>query len=162
MTFVEAMNYYYYRSSLGELRWMQREDYSFGLSYHSMLCLNIIASTPDCTVSRLAEMLGITTPGITEKVNGLVRKGLVEKVQSERDRRVFLIKLRPDIQAMYESWDRVSENLETWLLEKYSKDEITLFSKILSDVADYESGEERENPCRQKSRSLKRRRSPRR
>ncbi|MDR1100212.1 MAG: MarR family winged helix-turn-helix transcriptional regulator [Treponema sp.] len=141
MTFTETMNYFYYRSSLGELRWMQREDYSFGLSYHSMLCLNIIASVPDCTVSRLAEMLGISTPGITEKVNGLVQKGLVEKTQSEKDRRVFLIKLKPEIKAMYESWDRVSEELETRLLEKYSKEEIALFSKILTDVADYAAGE---------------------
>ncbi|MDR1250271.1 MAG: MarR family winged helix-turn-helix transcriptional regulator [Treponema sp.] len=141
MTFVEAMNYFYYRSSLGELRWMQRENYSFGLSYHSMLCLNIIAGLPDCTVSRLAEMLGISTPGITEKVNGLVRKGLVEKTQSEKDRRVFLIKLKPEIKAVYESWDRISAELETRLLEKYSKEEIMLFSKILTDAADYESGE---------------------
>jgi DNA-binding MarR family transcriptional regulator len=141
MTFTEAMNYYYYRSSLGELRWMQREDYSFGLSYHSMLCLNIIASLPECTVSRLAEMLGISTPGITEKVNGLVRKGLVEKAQSEKDRRVFLIKLKPEVKAIYESWDRISGEMETRLLEKYSKEEIMLFSKILTDVADYAFGE---------------------
>jgi DNA-binding MarR family transcriptional regulator len=135
MNFAETMNYFYYRSSLNELRWMHREDFSFGLSYHSLLCLNIIASTPDCTVSRLAELLGITTPGITEKVNGLVRKGLVEKVQSEEDRRVFRLRLRPDVREMYKKWDRFSEMLETRLLKKYSEDEIALFSKILQDVA---------------------------
>ncbi|MDR0597567.1 MAG: MarR family transcriptional regulator, partial [Treponema sp.] len=89
MNFIETMNYFFYRSSLDELRWMQKEDHSFGLSYHSLLYLNVIAGAPDCTVSRLADMLGITTPGITEKVNGLVRKGLVEKTQSREDRRVF-------------------------------------------------------------------------
>lgn len=141
MNFVEAMNYFYYRSSLNELRWMHRENFSYGLSYHSLLCLNIIASTPDCTVSRLAGLLGITTPGITDKVNGLIRKGLVEKIQSDEDRRVFRLRLRPDVKAMYESWDRFSGKLEAWLLKKYSKKDITFFSEMLRDIADCEPGE---------------------
>jgi DNA-binding MarR family transcriptional regulator len=148
MNFIETMNYFFYRSSLGELRWMQREDHSFGLSYHSLLYLNIIASIPDCTVSRLADMLGITTPGITEKVNGLVQKGLVEKIQSEKDRRVFQLVLRPDVRDMYESWDRFSGELEARLLEKYPQEDIALFCRILRDIADYEpekKGGSREN-----------------
>ena len=144
MNFIETMNYFFYRSSLDELRWMQREDHSFGLSYHSLLYLNIIASTPDCTVSRLADMLGITTPGITEKVNGLVQKGLVEKTQSEEDRRIFRLTLRPDVKDMYESWDHFSGKLEGRLLEKYSKKAIALFCEILRDIADYDP-EEKEN-----------------
>jgi DNA-binding MarR family transcriptional regulator len=138
MNFVEAMSYFYYRASLNELRWMRREDFSFGLSYHSLLCLNIIACTPDCTVSRLAELLGISTPGITEKVNGLVRKGLVEKLRSQKDRRVVRLRLRPDVRATYEGWDRFSGELETRLAEKYSDEEIALFAKMLADIADYE------------------------
>jgi DNA-binding MarR family transcriptional regulator len=138
MNFVEAMNYFYYRTSLNELRWMQREDHSFGLSYHSLLYLNIIAGDPDCTVSRLADMLGITTPGVTEKVNGLVNKGLVEKAQSEADRRVFRLALRANVRDMYESWDRFSEDLGKRLLEKYTEGDIELFCAILRDIADYE------------------------
>jgi DNA-binding MarR family transcriptional regulator len=141
MNFVEVMNYFYYRSSLNELRWMNQESFSYGLSYHSLLCLNIIASTPDCTVSRLAELLGITTPGITDKVNGLVQRGLVEKIQSEEDRRVFWLRLRSDVKAMYESWDRFSGKLEAWLLKEYSEKDIALFSKMLRDIADYEPAE---------------------
>jgi DNA-binding MarR family transcriptional regulator len=138
MNFIETMDYFFYRSSLGELRWMQRRDHSFGLSYHSLLYLNIIASMPGCTVSRLADMLGITTPGITEKVNGLVRKGLVEKTQSEEDHRVFRLNLRPDVKDMYDDWDRFSGDMETWLLEKYSKEDMALFCRILRDIAEYE------------------------
>jgi DNA-binding MarR family transcriptional regulator len=142
MSFTETMNYFYYRSSLGELRMMQRGDHSFGLSYHSLLYLNIIAGIPNCTVSRLAEMLGITTPGITEKVNGLVRKGLVEKRQSEEDRRVFLLALKPEVKDVYESWDRFSGDLEKRLREKYAGEDIALFCKILRDIADYEPEQE--------------------
>ena len=142
MNFIETMNYFFYRSSLDELRWMQREDHSFGLSYHSLLYLNVIASVPDCTVSRLADMLGITTPGITEKVNGLVQKGLVEKTRSQEDRRVFRLALRPDVRDMYASWDHFSEKLEARLLEKYSKEDMALFCTILRDIADYDPDEE--------------------
>jgi DNA-binding MarR family transcriptional regulator len=86
-------------------------------------------------------MLGITTPGITEKVNGLVQKGLVEKTQSERDHRVFRLALKPDVKDIYESWDRFSGELEARLLEKYSKEDIALFCRILQDIADYEPEE---------------------
>jgi DNA-binding MarR family transcriptional regulator len=86
-------------------------------------------------------MLGITTPGITEKVNGLVQKGLVEKTQSERDHRVFRLTLKPDVRGIYESWDYFSGKLEARLLEKYSKEDIALFCRILRDIADYEPEE---------------------
>jgi DNA-binding MarR family transcriptional regulator len=138
MNFIEAMNYFYYRTSLNELRWMQREDHSFGLSYHSLLYLNIIAGEPHCTVSRLAERLGISTPGVTEKVNGLVQKGLVEKVQSETDHRVFHLALRADVRDRYESWDRFSGDLEKRLRETYTERDIELFCSMLRDIADYE------------------------
>jgi DNA-binding MarR family transcriptional regulator len=148
MNFITTMNYFYYRTSLNELRWMQGKDHTFGLSYHSLLYLNIIAGAPGCTVSGLADMLGITTPGVTEKVNGLVRKGLVEKAQSAEDRRVFRLKLRPDVEELYESFDRFSGELEERLREKYSPENIALFCEILRDIADYDpdgEGENREN-----------------
>jgi DNA-binding MarR family transcriptional regulator len=138
MSFIDAWNYFYCRTSLTELRWMHREDYPAGLSYHSMLYLNIIAVTPDCTVSALAEMLGISTPGVTEKVNSLVRKGLVEKVRDSGDRRVFRLRLKPEITAIYEGWSHFSGEMETWLLQKYSKKDIALFTRVLKDAADYE------------------------
>ncbi|MDR3334997.1 MAG: MarR family winged helix-turn-helix transcriptional regulator, partial [Treponema sp.] len=103
-SFITVWNYFYCRTSLNELRWIHLGDYSAGLSYHSMLYLNIIAATPDCTVSSLAKMLGVSTPGVTEKVNGLVRKGFVEKVQDSVDRRVFWLRLTPEIAAVYEGW----------------------------------------------------------
>jgi DNA-binding MarR family transcriptional regulator len=138
MSFISAWSYFYYRSSLIELRMMRRNDYSFGLSYHSMMYLNIIAVTPDCTVSGLAKMLGTSTPGVTAKVNDLVRKGLVEKVQDSADRRTFWLRLRPEIMAVYEDWGRASGDQEAWLLEKYSKDDIALFCRMLKDIADYD------------------------
>ncbi|MDR3170726.1 MAG: MarR family winged helix-turn-helix transcriptional regulator [Treponema sp.] len=138
MSFIAAWNYFYCRTSLNELRWMHREEFPAGLSYHDMLYMNIIAITPDCTVSGLAEMLGVSTPGVTEKVNGLVRKGLVEKVRDSVDRRVFRLCLKPEIAAVYESWGRFSGEMETQLLQKYSKNDLALFTRILKDAADYD------------------------
>jgi DNA-binding MarR family transcriptional regulator len=138
MSFIAAWNYFYCRTSLTELRWMHREDYPAELSYHNMLYLNIIAVTPDCTVSSLAEMLGISTPGVTEKVNSLVRKGLVEKVRDSVDRRVFRLRLKREMAAVYEGWSHFSGKMETQLLQKYSKDDLALFIRILKDAADYD------------------------
>ncbi|ADY57146.1 regulatory protein MarR [Syntrophobotulus glycolicus DSM 8271] len=136
MDFLGEMNYFYLRMSLNELRMMNRQDYSSGVSYHSMLCLNVIANTENCTISKLAEALQITKSGVTIKVNELVKKGLVEKVQSVRDKRIHYLKLNPNISAIYGMFDRIGQNMEETLRKKYTENELSLFSGMLHTIAD--------------------------
>jgi DNA-binding MarR family transcriptional regulator len=137
MDFREAMNYFYYRSSVSELRMMHKRDHTFGVSYHSLLFLNIIAHTEDCTVSKLAEILNITKSAVTIKVNELARRGYVEKKRSGADGRVFFITLSPDMSATYEMFERMTEDTESMLSREYSQEELRLFSEILGKIADY-------------------------
>lgn len=90
------------------------------------------------TISDLADYMRLSRPAVTQKVNELVKKGLVIKTQSEQDKRVFYLSLS----------DKVTENCRepkmNTVLEavdkKFSEDDKTIFAKILSFMADYVSG----------------------
>lgn len=138
MQFSDIMNYFYYRTSISELRAMHGGDYSPGLSYHSMLYLNIIAGMEDCTVSKLADVLKITRSGVTIKVSELVRRGFVEKKQSKTDGRIWIITLSPKMAEVYAMFNNQSIRVEASLREKYSDTEITLFGQMLREVAEFE------------------------
>lgn len=138
MSFVEAMNYFYYQSSINELRAMQGGDYSSGLSYNSMLYLNIIAGTENCTVSKLADILQITRSAVTIKVGELVRRGFVEKRQSGEDGRVWLLRLTPRLADIYAMFNRLSVKTEAELRRRHTEGEIQLFAQMLREIADFE------------------------
>jgi DNA-binding MarR family transcriptional regulator len=138
VTFVDSMNYFYYRNSINELRTLHGGDYSPELTYNSMLYLNIIAGTEDCTVSKLADMLLVSRSAVTIKVNELFKHGFVEKRQSSEDGRVWLIKLTPHLVDIYAMFHDLSAKTEAALLKKHTDSEMALFAQMLREVADFE------------------------
>lgn len=108
------------------------------LPYADILQLFIIRHKDKMTISELADYMRLSRPAVTQKVNELVKKGLVIKTQSEKDKRVFYLSLS----------DKVTENcrearMDTVLKavdKKFSEDDKAIFSKILNFMADYVSG----------------------
>lgn len=116
MTITDKMNSFYYHMSLYELQMMNGSDYFNGLSYNSLLYINVIEQLEDCTVSKLAQALHITKSAVTIKINELVRQKLVLKEQSSMDKRVYYLKLSPEIANIMGSmmrysrkWSQISE-----------------------------------------------------
>jgi DNA-binding MarR family transcriptional regulator len=136
MPFLDAMNYFYYRTSVDELRWLNGGDYN-GITYNSMLYLNVIAYTPDCTVSKLAEIVRITKPAVTIKVNELEKRGFVVKEQSSEDKRIFHLRLSSAMAEQYGMYSRLGEETEKMLCGKYSEKDVRLFSQMLRDAAEF-------------------------
>ena len=140
--FTEAMNYFYYRTSINELRWMNiGNEGGGGLTYNSLLYLNVIAYTPECTISKLAEIVRITKPAVTIKVNELVKRGCVVKERSAIDKRVYYLHLSPSMEELYGMFDRLGASTEKMLLSCYTVEDLELFSKMLRDIANYEPEE---------------------
>jgi DNA-binding MarR family transcriptional regulator len=136
--FPQIMDYLFYRGSIGELRMLNKDDYTRGISYHSMLYLNIIAYEQNCTVSKLAQNLNITTSAAVIKVGELVKNGLVEKIRSDDDKRIQYLRLTPQTAEIYGLYTRIGTLTYDALRERYSPDELALFNKILKEVAEYE------------------------
>lgn len=138
MSILNEINYFYYRMSMYELQMMNEADYYNGLSYNSLLYINVIEQMKDCTVSKLAETLNITKSAVTLKLNELVKQGTVIKVQSESDKRVFYIKLSPEMENTTGIYNELFEKIEKKLSKKYTKQQLELFEDILHTISGYE------------------------
>lgn len=136
MDFVEAFNRFYYAMSLKELRMMKDDGLCGGLTYNSLLYLNVVACTPQCTVSKLAARLQLTKPAVTIKVGELVRQGYLTKTQSDTDRRVHYLALSGDAAALFARYDALAGDVADQLRQIYSADEMALFCRMLADITD--------------------------
>lgn len=137
MGITEKMNSFYYHMSLYELQLMNGSDYFNGLSYNSLLYINVIEQTENCTVSRLAEMLHITKSAVTIKINELVRQNIVKKEQSTFDKRVYYLKLSPETGELMKNYDRIFQKAEAELRNKYTEEQLELFGDILETISGY-------------------------
>ena len=138
MSIVEEINEFYYRMAIYELEMMNGTDYYHGLSYNSLLYLNIIDQMEACTVSKIAEILHITKSAVTVKVNELVKQGLVVKEQSTEDKRVFYLRLNEDMDKIMKNYDHIFAKIEERLKEKYRDEELETFGKILQEICKME------------------------
>lgn len=138
MNITNEINDFYYSMALHELQMMNEGDYYNGLSYNSILYINVIAMMEECTVSSLAEALRVTKSAVTLKVNELVKQGAVVRVQSEEDRRMYLLRLTPQMKEKIRLYDQVFDRIGADIQKKYSKEELELFGEILHSISGYE------------------------
>lgn len=89
MDLVKEINDFYYHMALYELQVMNGNDYYNGLSYNSLLYINVMEQMEECTVSKMADVLKITKSAVTLKINELVKQGVVVK-KTERKRQAGL------------------------------------------------------------------------
>ena len=128
---------FYYELSLNELKLMNESRSLPNLTYNSLLYLDIIDYTENCTVSLLAERLSISKPAVTMKVNELIKQGWLEKTQSENDRRVFYLTLRPQVGEMYEDYRKILNYAVEKMKKEFSGNEIEKFCEMLNAFNNY-------------------------
>ena len=77
---------HFYRAVFG--RFQQREA---SLTTVETFCMEIINALEKPTINEFSSFVGISPPNAAYKINNLIQKGYVEKVQSERDKREFYL-----------------------------------------------------------------------
>ncbi|WP_068775006.1 MarR family transcriptional regulator [Paenibacillus sp. FJAT-26967] len=122
----------YYDLTLHELKMMNSIDLYPNLTYNSLLYLDLIACNPNCTVSSLAELLHVSKSAVTIKVSELIKQGFVEKNQSELDKRVYYLSVKPEIQGHYEIYNQIIKQAGEKMKDTYTTEEISLFCNMLS------------------------------
>lgn len=138
MDITRSINHFYYRMAMCELQVMNDEDYYHGLSYNSILYINIIDQTPDCTASRIAQTLNITRAAVTLKLNELIRQGAVVKEQSKEDRRVYYVRLSPKMRDVMNVYDEIFLKIEEDLKKRFTGEQLDTFSQVLGAISEYE------------------------
>ncbi len=136
MDLSEAINRFYFEGTVNELRLMHSDVINSTVSYNSLLYLDVIAYTEDCTVSKLASLFNVAKSAVTQKVQSLIRQNLVIKKQSQEDKRVFYLYVNQDVLKEYYLYNEVRNKTVDEIEKKYSQQEIDAFCDMLGILSD--------------------------
>lgn len=135
----EAITNFFHDMGILELRIRNEHPAYAKLSYNSSLYLDIIsAHQGEYTPSKLADMLHIARPSVTQKINVLEKAGYVTRKQNPADKREYFLYFNADsfdadTQSIYTKLNKqISESME----QRYSKEEIEKFSEMLSYIGE--------------------------
>jgi DNA-binding MarR family transcriptional regulator len=92
-----------YRHSSPELFRMFGE---LGLSFTQVKALHLLREAGDVNVKHVAASLGMSLPAMSRSLDQLVRRGFVERRESEQDRRSKLVRLLPAGRAALDEIER--------------------------------------------------------
>lgn len=98
--------------------------------------LKIIDQHPGMTSSRLAEILQITKPSVTEIVNKLTESGLAYKEQCKHDGRVFYIVLSEKGKKVSRIHDLRDQKLAGSLCKNLSATEIETLTRLINKATE--------------------------
>ncbi len=126
----------YHDLSLVELKHAYSQNQSSDLSYHDTLYLNIIEGHPnEYTSSQIADLLNITRPSVTQKINELCKKGYVIRTQSTTDKRAYYLSINPSSPRFDDVSREFEAVIEGVLLEKYGSTNIDIFCQMLEEYS---------------------------
>lgn len=88
-------------------------------------------------MTSVAKALSVTTGTLTISVNSLVKKGFVERVRSEEDRRVVLVSLTDKGKRIYKKHQKFHEDMVKGIVKQLNEEEKVLLEKVLSNLNQY-------------------------
>lgn len=98
-------------------------------------CMECIMALGEPTIAEFSNFIGISTPNAAYKVASLVRKGYVEKIQSQTDRREY--HLRPTARAHH--YDNISREYRHTVMQRvkarFTPEESAELARMLRIVA---------------------------
>lgn len=113
------------------------QDREATLTTVETFCMEIIYAMGKPTVNEFAKVANISSPNAAYKINNLVKKGYVKKVQSEADKREFYLEVTEKYlnyyNISYSYLDTVMKRVE----DRFEPEEIRAFTKVL-DIIDKE------------------------
>ena len=130
-TLYEHFRLEHYRELFGRIR---EKDGS--LSATEAYAADVIYLLGNPTVSSFAEVLGISQPNATYKINNLAAKGYAIRTASDEDRRECRVSVGDRFYSYYNTdYPFIALGIEK-LSDSYSPEELALFEKMLGDLND--------------------------
>ena len=134
----ESLSRVMLRMRLGFLRKMfitVRED-SQDLTPMEIFCLEGIEAMERPTISQFARFTGISQSNATYRVNCLIRKGYVNRVPSDRDRREFHLELTEKFKGCGPAFEQSCRVLAKRIAHYMTREEVEKLTDVLDDSLD--------------------------
>ena len=133
----KSLDTFYYRTVLCDLKLMNKQFVDENITYNSLLYLELIFSMEGkCTATKIAELLHVSKPAVTLKINELIRQGLVTKMQDPNDRRKNYLSVNEEAIPKYKVYRRQDDDAIQRITKKYSEDDIQKFCEMLDIISD--------------------------
>lgn len=95
-------------------------------------CMEIIQALKEPTINEFASFLHISSPNAAYKVNSLIRKGYVEKVQSPEDRREYHLRPTQKFMDYYNISSAYLQKVMERVKARFSPEEVAQLDRMLS------------------------------
>ncbi len=125
-----------------EGRAIKTEEYS-DMTANDMHVIEAIGTKAPRNMSAVAKSLGVTTGTLTISVNSLVKKGYVERIRSEEDRRVVLVSLSPKGKKAYLQHEEFHEEMIDAIVAQLNEEEKCVLENALKNLNEFFSEKSR-------------------
>ncbi len=104
------------------------------VTVNDMHVIEAIGTEKSKNMSTVAKALGVTMGTLTISVNALVKKGFVERVRSEEDRRVVLVSLTAKGKTAFKTHQKFHEDMIQSIVGQLDEEEKKVLEKSLSKL----------------------------
>lgn len=133
----KALDTFYYSTALCDLRLMNRRFVDKNITYNSILYIELIYTmNGTCTASKLAELLNISKPGVTLKLNELLKQGLITKTPDPNDKRRNYLTVNEEAIPQYKVFRRQDSEAVRRITDRFAPEEIDRFCEMLDIVSE--------------------------
>lgn len=121
---------HFYKEAFAELH--SRET---SLTTVELFCVEVIYALKNPTVAQFAKFINVSSPNAAYKVNSLIKKGYIKKVQSKTDRREYHL----NVTDKYYSYNNLSQDYINKVVERskehFSPEQIEVLDHILREMS---------------------------
>lgn len=107
------------------------------ISNNDMHIIEAIGVNDAKNMSTVAKSLSVTMGTLTIAINSLVKKGYVDRIRSEKDRRVVLISLSEKGKRAFNHHRQFHEQMVKATIKGLSKDEMKVLGQSLSNLKEF-------------------------
>lgn len=133
----KALDTFYYSTALCDLRLMNKQFIDENITYNSLLYIELIYTmNGSCTASKLAELLNVSKPGVTLKLNELLRQGLITKTPDPTDKRKNYLSVNDDAIPQYKVFRRQDSEAIKRITDRFTPEEIGKFCDMLDIISE--------------------------
>lgn len=100
-------------------------------------CMEIIYAMKNPTVNEFAKLANISSPNAAYKINNLMKKGYVRKIQSEEDKREYRLEVTDKYLNYYNISYTYLETVMERIEERFTAEEVAALTRAL-DIIDNE------------------------
>lgn len=98
-------------------------------------CIEIIYAMNNPTVSEFAQFIQISSPNAAYKVNSLIKKGYLRKIQSESDKREYHLEVTEKYLNYYNISSSYVTNVVNRMKDRFDDEKLKVFEDVLNITA---------------------------